>query len=260
MDEIPSDTPVLKFRNFSLRCDKSDPKISFDTPWNWELPRGKRIAVITESSLLRYQLIASVAGFVSPISGEIIADGVIGWPVGGEGGLDGKMRISHGFNFLSVIYDDCLEKSRIKIHEFWDLLTGMNIHPGNIIRELTRTQREFFFLSLSILFSFDCYLIFQSKFLMSKDGKVLRSLLLRQIEGKSLLSTSPSIRFQKEFCTEGLVLGAHGEVLFAGGLLEARQWADSNLKESVDSDSEEDILRQNFVFENEDSSPESLDV
>ena len=93
MDEIASENPVLKFRNFSLRCDKSNSKISFDSPWDWELPRGKRIAVITESPFLRYQLITSVAGLLPPVSGEIISDGVIGWPVGGEGGLDGKMRI-----------------------------------------------------------------------------------------------------------------------------------------------------------------------
>ena len=254
VDEIAAVSPVLKFRNFSLRCDKSDSKISFNTPWNWELPQGKKIAVITESSFLRYQLITSIAGLIPPMSGEIICDGVLGWPVGGEGGLDGKMRISHGLSFLSVIYDDCLEKSRIKMHEFWDLLSGMNIYPGDIIRELSRTQKDFFFLALSILFSFDCYLIFQANFLMSKDAKALRPLLSRQLEGKALLSTSPSIRFQKEFCTEGLVLGSRGQLLFLGGLLEARQWAEKNFRGSVDSDSEDDSFNENIIFKNEESS------
>ena len=259
VDEIASENPVLKFRNFSLRCDKSNSKISFDSPWDWELPRGKRIAVITESPFLRYQLITSVAGLLPPVSGEIISDGVIGWPVGGEGGLDGKMRISHGLTFLSVIYDDCLEKSCIKMHEFWDLLAGMNIHPGDIIRELSRTQKDFFFLALSILFSFDCYLIFQAKFLMSKDAKALRPILMRQLEGKALLSTSPSVRFQKEFCTEGLVIGGHGEILFSGEILEARQWAENNLKQPVDSDSEDDNLSQDMLFKNEESSSDLFD-
>ena len=36
------------------------------------------------NSFLRYQLSAAIAGLVSPVSGEILADGVIGWPVGDE--------------------------------------------------------------------------------------------------------------------------------------------------------------------------------
>ena len=93
--------PVLTFRNFSLRCDKSDPQISFETPWNWECAYGKRIAVISNNSFLRYQLVACMSGLVSPVSGEILGNSVIGWPVGGEGGLDKKLRISHAVNFLT---------------------------------------------------------------------------------------------------------------------------------------------------------------
>ena len=133
--------PRLKFQNFSLRCDKSDPEISFQTPWNWECVHGKRIAVITNNSFLRYQLVAGMSGLVAPVSGDIVGDSVIGWPVGGEGGLDRKLRVSHAVNFLSMVYGDCLEDSRVSVDEFWDLLLGMKIHPSLIIKELSRAQK-----------------------------------------------------------------------------------------------------------------------
>ena len=153
-----STSPVLKFLNFSLRCDKSDPQISFETPWNWECAYGKRIAVISNNSFLRYQLVACMSGLVSPVSGEILGNSVIGWPVGGDGGLDKKMRISHAVNFLSAVYADCLDQSRVSLKQFWGLMSDFGIDPSSIIKELSREQRNFFSLALSVLFAFDCYL------------------------------------------------------------------------------------------------------
>ena len=250
---------VLTFQNFSLRCNKSDPSISFQIPWNWDLEHGRKIAVITTSSFLRYQLIAALAGLVPPVSGEILGGGVIGWPVGGEGGLDSKLRISHAFNFLSTVYSDCLEKSRVTLDEFWGLLSDMNIYPGLIIKELSRDQKDFFFLSLSVLFSFDCYLISKTKFLMSRAAKPLRALLQRQLEGKTLLTTSTNSRFRREFCTDGLVLGPFGEILFAGGLSEAIQWADQNLEKSEISESDDEQLELGMDLRNLESSDDQAD-
>ncbi len=250
-----SATPLLTFRNFSLRCDKSDPQISFQTPWNWELVRGKKVAVITNNPFLQYQLIAGLAGLVPPVSGEMICDGAMAWPVGGEGGLDGKLRISHALDFLSTLYSDCLEKSRVSIDEFWDLLLGMEIHPSLLIKELSKSQKSFFYLALSVLFSFDCYLVTRSSshILMSSAAKPLRALFRKQIEDKAIIATSTSGRFRREFCTEGLVLGSCGQILFAGELSEAVQWADQNLKASEPSDSDDDQFEMGLELQNSDS-------
>ena len=242
VDATGSATPILKFRNLSLRCDKSNPQITFQTPWNWELLQAKRIAVITNSSFLRYQLTAALAGLVPPVSGEIVSDGVIGWPVGAEGGLDSKLRISHALSFLSTVYSDCLEKSRVSLDEFWDLLSEKGVYPSLIIKELSKDQKDFFFLALSVLFSFDCYLISNTRFLMSRHAKPLRSLLLKQLEGKTLFATSTNSRFQREFCTDGLVLDSMGQILFVGGVSEAIEWADQNLDASDVSDSDDEQL------------------
>ena len=224
--------PVLSFRNFSLRCDKSNPSVAFETPWNWECGYGKRIAIIADNSFLKYQLIACMAGLVPPVSGEILGDGVIGWPVGGDGGLDRKMRISDAVDFLLTVYADCLDQSHVSIEQFWSLLSDVDVKPRQIIKELSRDQRNFFCLALSVLFAFDCYLIPETKFLMSKSAGHLKALLLEQVKGRGLFTTSSNVQFQREFCTDGIVLGPLGQVLFSGDIMDAIQWVDKNLGSS----------------------------
>ena len=232
--------PVFTFRNFSLRCDKSDPEVSFQTPWDWDLGQAKRIAVITNNSFLRYQLSAAIAGLVSPVSGEILADGVIGWPVGGEGGLDSKLRITHAINFLGTVYGDCLEKSLVSVDEFWSFMSSVEINPRSIIKDLSKEQKDFFFLALSVLFSFDFYLTPKTKYLMSRPASPLRELLLKQLQGKTLFATSTNNRFRREFCTDGLVLGSMGQILFVRKVSEAIEWADQNLESSDVSASDDE--------------------
>ena len=224
--------PMLSFRNFSLRCDKSNPSVAFETPWNWECGYGKRIAIIADNSFLKYQLITCMAGLVPPVSGEILGDGVIGWPVGGDGGLDRKMRISDAVDFLLTVYADCLDQSHVTIEQFWSLLSDVDVKPRQIIKELSRDQRNFFCLALSVLFAFDCYLIPKTKFLMSKPAGHLKALLLEQVKGRGLFTTSSNVQFQREFCTDGIVLGSLGQVLFSGDIMDAIQWVDKNLGSS----------------------------
>jgi len=251
--------PVLRFQDFSLRCDQSNPLVSFETPWNWVCDSGKRIAIITNNSFLRYQLIASLSGLVSPVTGQIVGNSVIGWPVGGDGGLDRKLRVSHAVSFLSTVYKDCLYQSIISIDEFWKILSDTGIEPGLVIKELSRDQKDFFGLALSVIFSFDCYLIPKTRYLMSKPAKPLKELLLRQVEGKMLFSTSANVQFQREFCTDGLVLGPLGQILFLGPLADSIQWADQNLEVSNVLESEDDGFEVNLNLSNSDSTDDGMD-
>ena len=200
-----------------------------------------------------------MSGLVSPVSGEIVGSSVIGWPVGGEGGLDRKLRISHAVNFLSTVYSDCLEQSSVSLEEFWDLMSAIDIDARCIIKELSREQKDCFFLALSVLFSFDVYLISKTRFLMSKPAKPLRALLLKQLEGKTLFATSTNSRFQREFCTDGLVLGSLGQILFAGALSDAMQWAEQNLEASDVSDSDDDQFEMGLNLLNSEVSDDQED-
>ena len=94
---------------------------------------------------------------------------------------------------------------------------------------------------------------------MSRPAKTLRALLLKQLEGKTLFATSTNSRFQREFCTDGLVLGSMGQILFAGGISEAIEWADQNLGTSDVSESDEDQLEMGLNLFNSDSSDEPVD-
>ena len=253
--------PVLSFRNFSLRCDKSNPQVTFETPWNWECGPGQRIAVISKNYFLRYQLSACIAGLVPPASGEILGASVIGWPVGGDGGLDRKIRVSHAVDFLSTLYADCLEKSCVSFKQFWGLLSDVGIDPDVIIKELSKEQRNFFYMALSVLFVFDCYLIPRVKFLMSKSAAPLRALLLEQVQGRVLFATASNVQFQREFCTDGIVLGGSGQILFAGEIMTAIQWADRNLGGSSESESEENEFEINLnMIESEAAGDGAIDL
>ena len=253
--------PVLTFRNFSLRCDQSSSHISFQTPWNWEFIKGRKVAIITRNLFLQYQIIAAFAGLVSPVSGEMICGGSVSWPVGGEGGLDRRLKISNAFEFLTMVYGDCLEKSRVSQEEFWDLLLCKGIRPDLLIKELSKDQKEFFYLALSILFSFDCYLIAKSKSLtlMSRAAEPLRALFGRQIKGNALITTSTNKRFLSEFCDDGLVLSPCGEILFEGNLSAAVQWADQNLEPSESINSNDGSFAVDSRFQNNEVSDDSDD-
>ena len=152
------------------------------------------------------------------------------------------------------MYSDCLEKSRVSVDEFWELLSGLGVHHSLTLKELSRNQKQFFYLGLSILFSFDFYLIDQSKSvdLMSAPASPLRALFSRQIEGKSLITTSVNKRFRREFCTDGLVLGSRGEILFAGALSDASQWANQNLEKSGEMGSSDESFSMDSRFQNDD--------
>ena len=94
---------------------------------------------------------------------------------------------------------------------------------------------------------------------MSRPAKPLREILLKQLEGKTLFATSTNSRFQREFCTDGLVLDAMGRILFSGGVSEAIEWADQNLDASGMSESDEDQLEMGLNLFNSDSSGELVD-
>ena len=95
---------------------------------------------------------------------------------------------------------------------------------------------------------------------MSKPAKPLRELLLNQLEGKTLFATSTNVQFQREFCTDGLVLGSLGQILFEGPLADVIQWADQNLESSNVLVSEDESFEIDLNLTNSDSENNYLDL
>ena len=222
--------PKLTFDRLTLRCDASDRNIVNTTPWNWSICAGEKICLVSSNSFLKDQLMATLSGFIEPVSGDLETFGSLSWPVGGEGGLDSKLTIDKGLEFLSSIYSDCLEVSLVSVDEFFDVLQSVSIDASMSLKDLVKGQKDFFYMMLSILFSFDIYLVPRSKFLMTKEAKPLRNLLHKQLsDSKSLVTVTVNNRFRREFCNRGMVLGPLGEILFHGDLEEAIAYEQKNV-------------------------------
>jgi capsular polysaccharide transport system ATP-binding protein len=240
LNSSSSAEPILAFDKFVLRADKSDSSVVISSPWNWWINSGDRLSVMTTNSFLSYQLMATLAGLVKPVSGEVFKQGTVSWPLGGEGGLDGKLSIDQSLEFLINIYSDCLEKSRVTLQEFYEALQAQSIQSSLRLKELEKDQKDYFYMALSILFSFDVYLVPKFRYLMSRRAMPLRELLHRQLEGNSLISTGGNNRFRREFCNKGLVLDRFGEVIFQGDLEQAIAMIDQKNADSGSVDSEDD--------------------
>jgi capsular polysaccharide transport system ATP-binding protein len=240
LNSSSSAEPILAFDEFVLRADKSDSSVVISSPWNWWINSGDRLSVMTTNSFLSYQLMATLAGLVKPVSGEVFKQGTVSWPLGGEGGLDGKLSIDQSLEFLINIYSDCLEKSRVTLQEFYEALQAQSIQSSLKLKELEKDQKDYFYMALSILFSFDVYLVPKFRYLMSRRAMPLRKLLHRQLEGNSLISTGGNNRFRREFCNKGLVLDRFGEVIFQGDLEQAIAMIDQKNADSGSVDSEDD--------------------
>ena len=237
LNSSSSAKPILAFDKFVLRADKSDSSVLIPSPWNWCLNPGDRLAVMTTNSFLSYQLMATLSDLVKPVSGDIVQRGTVSWPLGGEGGLDSKLTIDQSLDFLSNIYSDCLVKSLITLEDFGEVLKAQSIESSSKLKELEKEQKDYFYMALSILFSFDVYLVPKFRYLMSRKAMPLRALFHRQLEGNSLISTGGNNRFRREFCNKGMVLNGLGEVMFQGDLEQAIALVNQN---AADVDSEDD--------------------
>ena len=225
LNSSSSAEPILAFDEFVLRADKTDSSVVTSSPWNWCLHPGERLSVMTTNSFLSYQLMATLSGLVEPVAGEVLTQCNLSWPLAGQGGLHSSLTINNGFEFLFNIYGDILERSHVSSGEFFDALKSQEIDPSIPLKELPKDQKNFFFAAVSILFSFDICVAPHSIYLlnlMSKDAKLLRSLLHKQLDGGlCMITDSRNNPFKRQFCNRGIVLGPFGEVIFDGDLDEA---------------------------------------
>jgi capsular polysaccharide transport system ATP-binding protein len=174
---------------------------------------------------MSYQLMATLSGLVEPVAGEVLTQSNLSWPLAGQGGLHSSLTINNGFEFLLNIYGDTLERSQVSSGEFFDALKSQEIATSTPIKELPKDQKNFFFAAVSILFSFDICVAPHSvylSYLMSKEAKLLRYFLRKQLDGGlCMITNSRSNPFKREFCNRGIVIGPLGEIVFDGDLDEA---------------------------------------
>lgn len=258
MSPVKPAQSIISLDDFYIRADKSDDQVVNQVAWNWDVAPGERLAVMTTNSYLRYQLIGVLSGLVPAVAGRQVRRGVIGWPLGGEGGLDSKLKIIQNVEFVCQLYQDRLRGDRFSLESFWLLLSQQGIEPQAVQRDLNSTQKSFFFTALSLLFDFDLYLVPKTRFVMSKPGQVLRQLFFEQAESASLVTTSSNSRFLRQFCNRGLVLSPAGEPLFMGSLEEALLRFDQVPGQGDAEDSDESLL-QGLNLQNSDRETDDQD-
>ena len=234
LNSSSSHEPILVFDQFVLRADESDATVVISSPWNWWLNPGDRLSVITSNSFLGYQLMATLSDLVKPVAGEMLPQGTLSWPLGGQGGLHSSLTIDNGFEFLSSIYSDSLEKSLVSQEEFFDALKSQLIDLSTPLKQLQKDKKDFFFAALSILFSFDICIAPDSRYVMylmspGEATRILRNLFRKQIDGGlCMISTSSNMQFNREYCNRGIVLSPLGDVIFDGDLEEAIALSNQN--------------------------------
>ena len=109
--------------------------------------------------------------------------------------------------------------------------------------------------------SFECYLVerVKSYALLTDVARPLRDLFRRQLEGKTLITTSSSKRFRREFCDHGIVLDSSGQILFEGEISTALDWSEQNLESSEEAELVDDSFEMGSEFQNKESSGDSDD-
>ncbi|MGB1776095.1 MAG: hypothetical protein ACPHGV_07140 [Synechococcus sp.] len=258
MQQDNSAQPIISLEDFYIRADKSDGHVTNQVAWNWSVAPGERLAVMTSNSYLRYQLMGVLSGLVPAVAGRQVRRGVIGWPLGGEGGLDSKLKVSQNVHFVSQLYQDRLDPEHVSLDSFWSLLAEQGIDPQMVQRDFSSTQKSVFFTALSLLFSFDLYLVPKTKFLMSRAGQPLRQLFLKRSQGAALVTTSANSRFLRQFCNRGLVLSPVGEPLFLGSLEEAMLQFDQAPGQG-ETEEADDALIQGLNLQNSDRETDDQD-
>ena len=253
---------LLVFENFHLRCDKSDPSIVNQDPWNWTINRGERLSIFTQNAYLRYQIIGVLAELIPSVSGVIHKQGSLSWPIGGEGGLDLKLRACNGVEFLCEVYGDCLRNSGFPLDDFWSMLESISIEKKSILKELNKKQKDFFFLAVSALFGFDINLVPEARYFNSKSARPLKEILSSQLINPStcLISTTKRSKFYSEFCNQGLVLGSMGELLFRGSCDQALSWFNDKIAKNSDVDQDDDQFNFGEALTNDQARQNESDV
>ena len=240
-DLFESVEPRLVFDRMTLRCDQADKNITNLIAWDWSLYRGERLCIISTNSFLRYQVMAILGGYVQPVSGKFEVLGSLSWPLGGEGGLDGKLTIENGLEFLLSIYNDCLNTSFVTLDDFFEALQTLSIDPSMRLKDLAKEQKDFFYMMLSVLFSFDTYLVPGSRFLMTKQARICRNLCRKQsADDKCIVTATTNNRVRREFCNRGMVLGSDGKILFDGYLEDAIAYECKNNRVGPDLESNDE--------------------
>ena len=236
--------PLLRLSHVSreTRDIKDNAKTLLDDV-TWELSVGKRIALISTSSLSARAFLECAAGVVPPQKGTVTINANISWPLGARGGLINNLTARQNAAFLHGIYGEYgkLNQSLDFISDLAELDKTLFNRP---VKNYSKIMRSRLYLAISLAFDFDAYIV-PKTFAWSSSASSDRALrlrfqeaLMRRVEGKSLIMAHTDFNIVERFCTNGIILDK-GIIAFSGSLQECRNWHENNIGSRVVEDDNE---------------------
>ena len=226
---------------------------------------GERTAILCENGRIRHQLLGSIYGLVQPISGCVIKRGMVGWPLGLKGGIDGKLTLQQNMKFLGALYADRL--APFDLDRFLEMfLKSTGLSPHERLKDLKSRDQKIFYMVASLAFSFDIFLVPSARFLVGDDKDMLvqyfRTTFMARLENRTLITTSSNKNFVKEFCDRGLAISPSGQQIFEGSLEDCFSWmkSSSTHSDAIDDDDIVDDSTFSLDLSNEDEKSEFLEI
>ena len=250
---------VLRFTRKEKTCQTA--------PINKYFCSGERTAILCQNRRIRHQLLGTIYGLVQPISGCVIKRGIVGWPLGLKGGIDGKLTLQQNMNFLGALYADRL--APLNLDRFLSMFLGsIGLSPHERLKDLRSRDQKIFYMVASLAFSFDIFLVPSARFLMGDDKDMLiqyfRTTFMARVEKRTLIAASSNKNFLKEFCDRGLAISPSGQQIFEGSLEDCFSWMKSSSTQSDATDDDDDDVVDDSTFSldlsNDDEKSEFLEI
>ena len=150
MKVLSRQASVVDFQDVVLRCNRRE-KTFLNPPWNLQLQKGDKIAVIAANRKMRDEFLGCIYGLIKPVSGYVVPNGVVSWPLGLKGGLDSKLSLSQNIRFLESVYEDRVAPLNSK--KFLDVfyeLTGLT--PEQKLKSLKSKEQKIFYIIIALIF------------------------------------------------------------------------------------------------------------
>ena len=102
LDVAANHAVTLKLEDLVLQFSRKEKTINTN-PISFSFLEGEKRAILCSNRRIRDELLGSIYGLVQPASGRISHQGLVSWPLGLKGGLDGKLTLRHNMLFLSSL-------------------------------------------------------------------------------------------------------------------------------------------------------------
>ena len=134
---------TLKLEDLVLRFSRKG-KIISTVPISFSCRQGERVAILSVNRRIRDALLGSFYGLMHPASGKITHRGLVSWPLGLKGGLDGKLTLRQNMQFLGGLYQERV--APLDLEKFLaTFLDAAGLSPDERLKNLRSRDQKIFY-------------------------------------------------------------------------------------------------------------------